>query len=109
MINDIKTEYEEERAAKESQRRFSDAFWQKNCGLSPNPEIVGDPMPGWFDGQQITTPILSGWQLCVKCNGEGSVPSNGINTAAQCPVCKGKMIISRLTGLPPVYETQSKL
>ena len=93
MINDIKTEYEEERAAKESQRRFSDAFWQKNCGLSPN-LVSASP----------------GWQLCPVCDGAGHFANLATTNAFdKCPVCKGKMIISRLTGLPPVYETQGKL
>lgn len=46
------------------------------------------------------------WQLCPKCNGEGQIDNLGISSSLfrQCPLCKGAMIISTLTGLPPDYE-----
>lgn len=46
-----------------------------------------------------------GFQLCPKCNGEGHLKYSHeiyrVNTSSVCPVCLGKMIISRITGKPP--------
>jgi len=52
---------------------------------------------------------VDGWQLCPKCNGDGTVlvqNYNGNPTAicygpVDCNLCNGKKIISRSTGLPP--------
>lgn len=53
------------------------------------------------------------WQLCPRCNGLGTVLIYPKSTDAKnftvidipisniCPVCKGAMIISSVTGLPP--------
>ena len=38
------------------------------------------------------------WQLCPKCNGEGTVYFLGVNT--ECNVCNGQKLISTLTGFP---------
>jgi hypothetical protein len=52
------------------------------------------------------------WQLCPKCGGQGSVwfPTNmplnptfaGDGNPYECDVCKGKKLISAITGLPPI-------
>lgn len=42
------------------------------------------------------------WQKCPICNGEGSVEM--FHGFKECKVCKGEMIISVLTGRPPVPE-----
>lgn len=53
------------------------------------------------------------WETCCKCSGTGTVTTNSITTTGmftkECPVCKGKMIISKLTGLPPDYEANKRL
>lgn len=43
------------------------------------------------------------YQKCPKCIGEGRV-YNPLSTATYdiCPVCKGRMVINVLTGLPPL-------
>ena len=43
------------------------------------------------------------WQSCPVCKGEGRVRSKlHVNMPeVQCTVCKGKKIISELTGYPP--------
>ena len=43
------------------------------------------------------------WEVCPVCRGEGRVRNNlHVNMSdAQCTVCKGKKIISTLTGYPP--------
>lgn len=38
------------------------------------------------------------WQVCPICKGTGNDPNV---KHEQCTVCKGKKIISELTGLPP--------
>ena len=45
------------------------------------------------------------WQLCPKCNGQGTVSPGyaATNTSCTCNLCNGRMIISVLTGLPPAY------
>jgi hypothetical protein len=56
--------------------------------------------------------MLSGWQVCPKCLGQGSVSKppylagdinqwSGSQMQYQCNLCNGKMIISITTGLPP--------
>lgn len=48
---------------------------------------------------------LHEWQLCPKCGGIGMMtvmyPGYVINQTAICNLCNGKMIISRVNGLPP--------
>lgn len=52
--------------------------------------------------------IESGFQLCPKCNGTGQVfeTSGGLSNFSSvhksCPVCLGRMIINKATGLPPI-------
>jgi len=56
-------------------------------------------------------PINQWWQLCPKCAGQGQVwfPPNlpwnptfaGNGEPFECDVCKGKKVISSITGLPP--------
>jgi DnaJ-class molecular chaperone len=51
------------------------------------------------------------WQVCPKCNGQGKVwfpPDMALHTTFissgdpyKCDVCKGRKIISTITGLPP--------
>jgi DnaJ-class molecular chaperone len=41
------------------------------------------------------------WELCPKCDGEGRTYADMTIMTEQCNVCNGKMIISKLTGLPP--------
>lgn len=44
------------------------------------------------------------WQLCPKCNGNGSILP-GVTTASSsciCDVCHGQKIISRIIGVPPI-------
>lgn len=46
------------------------------------------------------------WQLCPKCNGNGTLPYFNSSTTNACPtvtcdVCHGGKIISTLNGLPP--------
>ena len=44
------------------------------------------------------------WQTCPICNGTGIdyvFKGYGVNTSNNCTTCKGKKIISTLTGLPP--------
>jgi peptide subunit release factor 1 (eRF1) len=45
-----------------------------------------------------------GFQLCPKCAGSGYVNPGMMSTSSQdqCPVCRGQMIISKATGLPPM-------
>jgi len=56
--------------------------------------------------------MLSGWQACPKCSGQGTVSkppylAGDINQWSdsvgqhECNVCKGEMIINIATGLPP--------
>lgn len=53
--------------------------------------------------------IMNVWQICPKCNGTGTMtvtlPGYVVHTHADCNLCHGKMIISRLNGLPPGDET----
>ena len=46
------------------------------------------------------------WQKCPICNGTGGTY---INAFKDCSLCKGAMIISELTGLPPNQEFHKKL
>jgi DnaJ-class molecular chaperone len=48
------------------------------------------------------------WQSCPVCKGEGRVRSKlHVNMPdTQCTVCKGKKIISELTGHPPAEIPQ---
>ncbi len=58
------------------------------------------------------------WQQCPKCFGQGAVwfppgmPMNDTFTSDgrphECDLCKGKMIISEITGLPPTTDTQDE-
>ena len=47
------------------------------------------------------------WEKCPICNGTGSDPNYFIinNNTLKCPTCKGKRIISSLTGKPPIDDT----
>lgn len=52
------------------------------------------------------------YQLCPKCKGEGQIPRPYATTGSffqECPVCKGFMIISSLTGFPPtkIFDEES--
>ena len=64
--------------------------------------------PSDFDVVQINsgeTRIVhaDGFQLCPKCGGEGFVSNPMLTVSHQtCPVCEGKMIISKATGRPPI-------
>lgn len=52
--------------------------------------------------------IMQAWQNCPKCNGEGYVHDPHCTTSApikECNLCKGRMIISTVTGLPPEGRT----
>jgi len=50
------------------------------------------------------------WQLCPKCNGTGEVVETYYDSEKttfnihyiKCLICEGKMIISSITGKPPV-------
>ena len=79
------------------------------------PEYSTDLHP--VDLEQITESTLSsGWQVCPKCKGQGSLwfppglPWNetylSSGTTFECDVCNGKKIISLETGLPPNNEKQ---
>lgn len=60
--------------------------WKEVCAISD----VEDASP------------VTGWQLCPKCNGNGSMSSwMSTNVWETCDVCDGKKIISVLTGQPP--------
>jgi hypothetical protein len=48
----------------------------------------------------ITYQVLNEWQICPKCEGSGTMYGGGI-LSDPCTLCKGKMIISRLSGTPP--------
>jgi hypothetical protein len=50
------------------------------------------------------------WQACPVCKGEGRVKSKlHVNMPeVQCSVCKGRKIISTLTGHPPVTKVQEE-
>ena len=42
------------------------------------------------------------WQKCPICNGTGVVSgSMTMNSSSVCKVCNGKVIINKITGLPP--------
>jgi len=55
--------------------------------------------------------VFNHWQLCPKCAGQGRIwtppdwPYNETYTTGgqsfECDVCKGKKVISSITGLPP--------
>lgn len=52
----------------------------------------------------VSVKSSDGFQLCPKCNGSGQVGRRYATTDATnetCPVCKGKMIINKITGQPP--------
>ena len=51
------------------------------------------------------------FQKCPLCNGTGQDESWLIHdgTKSECPTCKGKRIISSLTGKPPVDDRVEKL
>lgn len=52
---------------------------------------------------------MNNWQLCPKCNGQGTnYNNNAINTSCICDLCNGHKIISAFTGKPPQHES-SKL
>jgi len=58
------------------------------------------------DGSQFPAAyrIYNAWQCCPICGGAGRVtPTGNVVTALfeLCTVCRGKKIISTLTGLPP--------
>lgn len=40
------------------------------------------------------------WIKCVNCNGRGKIDGT-LQDLVICPTCKGKGIISEITGLPP--------
>ena len=66
--------------------------------------ILSKKEDGTFDYK-----VINEWQLCPKCSGVGSYINNEIwnyqttiSTApVTCNVCWGKMIISKVNGLPP--------
>lgn len=78
------------------------------CGLESN---TGDTDNICLSCKSKNQHFLNQWQLCPKCAGQGKVwfppnlpwnptyPSGG-NTF-ECDLCKGKKIISGITGLPP--------
>lgn len=53
---------------------------------------------------------LSMFQLCPVCKGAGVTPPSypyvSSETMVECNTCKGKKIISQITGLPPAWEKQ---
>lgn len=53
------------------------------------------------------------WQLCPKCGGKGwymTVLRKYCTKKEVCSVCKGKSIISEITGLPPsLPKTEIKI
>ena len=51
----------------------------------------------------VKMPHADGFQLCPKCDGSGFVNPGFASTSSQdqCPVCLGRMIINKATGLPP--------
>lgn len=42
-----------------------------------------------------------GWQICPKCLGEGYMEDYILGNRVLCNLCKGKMIVNILTGMPP--------
>jgi|GEM_PF-4393854 hypothetical protein len=45
---------------------------------------------------------MKNWELCPKCNGEGTITFLGIGYLnCKCDVCNGQKIINSLTGKPP--------
>lgn len=56
------------------------------------------------------TDVSPGWQLCPKCNGDGTLarfnsPNTSSSTSLTCDVCKGGKIISTITGLAPILTS----
>lgn len=55
-----------------------------------------------------STSSTDSWQLCPKCDGNGYVFEEGTigegttsSLTKPCPLCDGRMIINKETGLPP--------
>jgi len=45
---------------------------------------------------------MNNWQLCPKCNGQGTnYNNNAITTSCICDLCNGHKVISAFTGKPP--------
>lgn len=80
-----------------------------NCGSSPDSITESpDSMTLKVGGYEL---IPNQWQICPKCTGQGKVwmmpgqpwveTFSGTGEAFECDVCKGKKIISVITGKPP--------
>src|SRR5690606_9310459 len=52
------------------------------------------------------TEYFKAWQICPKCHGQGKI--HDTITSTTCNLCNGKMIISTVTGLPPVDIPKSR-
>ena len=56
--------------------------------------------PDWFGLTNYKSPDM--WQRCPVCEGVGTIPYSSTHMAeVECHVCKGRGIISTITGLPP--------
>ena len=51
------------------------------------------------------------WQLCPKCDGNGTIfpVGNSTTTTIECPVCKGAQLISTLTGFPRLMTSEERI
>ena len=86
-------------------------FHQVRCTKDSSNRICGDGNMYCFDCQMKPLdgiaytyyfPQQHLWQTCPLCGGTGLTPIPGTyNIIPACPTCKGKRIISTLTGLPP--------